>query len=99
MDLQQVWTNTPSHFKAYALVIPTGRKWLVSLCSKIPVEDHIVLPISDTLTRITNETRQVPGPRKCLPPKDPNDDEEDEEDEQDEPEEEEPAVIREPDEC
>jgi hypothetical protein len=35
-----------------------------------------------------------------LPPKDPNDDEEDEEDEQDEPEkEEEPAVVREPDEC
>jgi len=64
-DLQQVWTNTPSHFKAYALVIPTGRKWLVSLCWKksseqtdpLPVEDHIVLPISDTLTRITNETR------------------------------------------
>jgi hypothetical protein len=35
-----------------------------------------------------------------LPPEDPNDDEEDEEDEQDEPEkEEEPAVVREPDEC
>ena len=34
-----------------------------------------------------------------LPPNDPNDDEEDEEDEQDEPEAEEPAVVREPDEC
>jgi hypothetical protein len=35
-----------------------------------------------------------------LPPKDPDDDDEDEGDEQDKPEEEEdPAVIREPDEC
>jgi hypothetical protein len=34
-----------------------------------------------------------------LPPKDPDDDEEDEEDEREPEKEEQPAVIREPDEC
>ncbi len=34
-----------------------------------------------------------------LPPKDPNDNDEDEEDEDEDEEHEEPAVIREPDEC
>ena len=94
-DLQQVWTRIPSYFKAYALVIPTRRKWLVCWCWKKsseqidlpPLKDHIVLPVSDTLARITNETNQR-GHQKWhtnLPPKDPNDDEEDEEGEQDEP--------------
>ena len=61
-DLQLVWTRIPSDFKAYALLIPVGRKWLVSWCWKkssdqihsLPMKGHIVLPVSDTLTRITN---------------------------------------------
>ena len=63
-DLQLVWTRIPSDFKAYAIIIPAGRKWLVSWCWKkssdqidsLPMKGHIVLPVSDTLTRITNET-------------------------------------------
>ena len=108
-DLQQVWTRIPSYFKAYALVTPTRRKWLVSWCwmksseqiDLLPLKDHIVLSVSDTLARITNETNQRGHPKRHinLPPKDPNDDDEDEEDDQDEPKEEEPAVVREPDEC
>jgi hypothetical protein len=43
-DLQLVWTRIPNDFKAYAIIIPAG------------VKGHIVLPVSDTLTRITNET-------------------------------------------
>jgi hypothetical protein len=31
-DLQLVWTTIPSDFKAYAIIIPAGRKWLVSWC-------------------------------------------------------------------
>jgi hypothetical protein len=66
-DLQLVWTRIPSDFKAYAIIIPAGRKWLVSWCWKkssdqiesLPMKDHIVLPVSDTVTRITNETKQV----------------------------------------
>jgi hypothetical protein len=66
-DLQLVWTRIPSDFKAYAIMIPAGRKWLVSWCWKksldqidsLPMKDHIVLPVSDTLTRITNETTRV----------------------------------------
>jgi hypothetical protein len=57
----------PGHFKAYAIVIPTGRKWLVSWCWKksseevdpLAAEDYIVLPVSDTVTRITNETKRI----------------------------------------
>jgi hypothetical protein len=30
-DLQQVWGRMPSHFKAYAIIIPTSGEWLVSL--------------------------------------------------------------------
>lgn len=66
-DLQLVWTRIPSDFKAYAIIIPAGRKWLVSWCWKrssdqidsLPMKGHIVLPVSDTLTRITNETKRV----------------------------------------
>jgi hypothetical protein len=29
-DLQQIWGGVPRHFKAFAIVIPTDRKWLVS---------------------------------------------------------------------
>jgi hypothetical protein len=66
----------------------------------LPLKDHIVLSVSDTPARITNETNQR-GHQMIqinLPPKDPNDDDEDEEDDQDEPKEDEPAVVREPDE-
>ena len=63
-DLQLVWTRIPNDFKAYAILIPAGGKWLVSWCWKrssdqidlLPMKGHIVLPVSDTLTRITNET-------------------------------------------
>ena len=65
-DLQRVWERLPSHFKAYAIVIPTSRRWLVSWCWKksseqinpLPAEGHIVLPVSDTLARITNEANR-----------------------------------------
>ena len=66
-DLQQVWGRMPSHFKAYAIIIPTSREWLVSWCWKSstetidphPMEDHIILPVSDILARVTTETKQV----------------------------------------
>src|SRR5437762_12720501 len=66
-DLQLVWTRIPSDFKAYTIIIPAGRKWLVSWCWKKssdqidspPMKGHIVLPVSDTLTRITNESKRV----------------------------------------
>ena len=68
-DLQQVWGRMPSHFKAYAIIIPTSREWLVSWCWKsstetidpLPMEDHIILPVSDILARVTTETKQVRG--------------------------------------
>jgi len=68
-DLQQVWGRMPSHFKAYVIIIPTSRKWLVSWCWKsstetidpLPMEDHIILPVSDILARVTTETKQVRG--------------------------------------
>jgi hypothetical protein len=68
-DLQQVWGGMPSQFKAYAIIIPTRREWLVSWCWKrstetidpLPTEDHFILPVSDILARFTNETRQVRG--------------------------------------
>jgi hypothetical protein len=63
-ELQLVWTRMPGDFKAYAVIIPAGSKWLVSWCWKksfeqidpYPANDYIVLPVSDTLARITNET-------------------------------------------
>jgi hypothetical protein len=65
-DPQQVWGRMPSHFKAYAIIIPTSREWLVSWCWKsstetidpLPMEDHIILPVSDILARVTTETKQ-----------------------------------------
>jgi hypothetical protein len=68
-DLQQVWGRMPSHFKAYAIIIPTSREWLVSWCWKsstetidpLPMEDHIILPVSEILARVTTETKQVRG--------------------------------------
>jgi hypothetical protein len=64
-DLQLVWI--PSDFKAYAIIIPAARKWLVSWCWKksseqidpFPADDYIILPVSETLARITNETKRV----------------------------------------
>ncbi len=66
-ELQQIWGEIPRHFKAYAIVIPTNRKWLVSWCwmraakeiDPFPVEDQIILPVSDILDRVTAETKQV----------------------------------------
>jgi hypothetical protein len=59
-DLQRVWERIPSRFKAYAILIPTNRKWLLSWCwttstakiDPIRVEGHIVLPVSDIFTRV-----------------------------------------------
>jgi hypothetical protein len=67
-DLQLVWTRIPTDFKTYAIIITAGRRWLVSCCWKkssdqidmLPMKGHIVLPVSDTLTRITNETAPLP---------------------------------------
>jgi hypothetical protein len=64
-DLQLVWTRIPSDFKAYAIIIPAGRKWLVSWCwmrpaaeiDPFPVEDQIILPVSDILDRVADETK------------------------------------------
>jgi hypothetical protein len=63
-DLQLIWEGIPRHFKAYAIVIPTNRKLLVSWCwtrpaaeiDPFPVEDQIILPVSDILDRVTDET-------------------------------------------
>jgi hypothetical protein len=68
-DLQQVWGRMPGHFKAYAIIIPTSREWLVSWCWKsstetidpLAMEDYIILPVSDILARVTTETKQVRG--------------------------------------
>ena len=56
----------PSSFKAYAIVIPTTRKWLVSWCWKTSIEktdplsiEGIVLPVSDILAHVMDETKQV----------------------------------------
>jgi hypothetical protein len=66
-ELHQIWEITPSSFKAYAILIPTSRKWLVSWCWKattekidpLTVEDHIILPVSHILARVMDETKQV----------------------------------------
>jgi hypothetical protein len=68
-DLQQIWSRIPSSFKAYLILIPTRRKWLVSwlwkpsteAIDRLPVQDQIILPVSDILARVTDETRQVRG--------------------------------------
>jgi hypothetical protein len=68
-DLQQIWARIPSSFKAYLILIPTRRKWLVSwlwkpsteAIDRLPVQDHIILPVSDVLARVTDDTRQVRG--------------------------------------
>jgi hypothetical protein len=68
-DLQQIWSRIPSSFKAYLILIPTRRKWLVSwlwkpsteAIDRLPVQDHIILPVSDILARVTDETKQVRG--------------------------------------
>jgi hypothetical protein len=66
-DLHLIWEGMPRHFKAYAVVIPTNRKWLVSWCwmrpaaeiDPFPVEDQIILPVSDILDRVAYETIRV----------------------------------------
>jgi hypothetical protein len=68
-DLQLTWARIPSSFKAYAILIPTGRKWLVSWCWKtstekidpLQVEGAMILPVSAILGRIANETKQARG--------------------------------------
>ena len=67
-DLQQIWAGTISNqYKAYAVVIPNKqKKWLVIWCWKLSTEEvdpspqgHIILPISDILARVTNDTEQA----------------------------------------
>jgi len=67
-DLQQIWTETiANQYKAYAIVIPNKqKKWLVIWCWKVSTEEidpsaqsYIILPVSDILARVTNETEQV----------------------------------------
>ena len=67
-DLQQIWAGTISNqYKAYAVVIPNRqKKWLVIWCWKVSSEEidpspgsHIILPISDILARINNDTEQA----------------------------------------
>ena len=67
-DLQQIWETIPSRFKAYAMVIPTGRKWLVSwfwtrslAIDRPAMEGHIILPVSDILERLTDESKRARG--------------------------------------
>ena len=66
-DLQQIWAGTISNqYKAYAVVIPNRqKKWLVIWCWKVSTEEidpsaqsYIILPVSDILARVTNETEQ-----------------------------------------
>jgi hypothetical protein len=67
-DLQQIWGATVSnHYKAYAILIPNKQnKWLVFSCWTASTEEieppapgHIILPVSDILARVTNETEQA----------------------------------------
>jgi hypothetical protein len=68
-DLQQIWARIPSSFKAYAIIIPTNRKWLVSWwwnrsrieIDTFSVEDEIILPVSEILARVTDEAKQARG--------------------------------------
>jgi hypothetical protein len=67
-DLQQIWAGTISNqYKAYAIIIPNNqKKWLLIWCWKVSTEEidpssqsHIILPISDILARVTNDTEQA----------------------------------------
>jgi len=67
-DLQQVWAGTISNqYRAYAVIIPNKqKKWLAIWYWKVLTEEinpspqsHIVLPISDILARVTNDTEQA----------------------------------------
>ena len=67
-DLQQIWEEAISNrYKAYAIVIPKNqRKRLVFWCWKASTEkiaphaqDHIMLPVSDILARVTDQTKQT----------------------------------------
>jgi hypothetical protein len=67
-DLQQIWAGTISNqYKAYAIVIPNKqKKWLVIWCWKVSTEEidpssqsHIILPISDILAHVANDTEQA----------------------------------------
>jgi hypothetical protein len=67
-DLQEIWAGAISNqYKAYALVIPNKQnKWLVFWSWKVSTEEidpspqsYIVLPVSDILARVTNETEQA----------------------------------------
>jgi hypothetical protein len=67
-DLQQIWGEAISNrYKAYAIVIPNkGGKRLVFWCwmaSKERIgstaQGHIVLPVSDILARVTDQTKQA----------------------------------------
>ena len=67
-ELQQIWAGTiANQYKAYAIVIPNKqKKWMVIWCWKVTTEEidpspqsHIILPISDILACITNDTEQA----------------------------------------
>ena len=67
-DLQQIWGEAISkQYKAYAIVIPNKqKKWLVFWCWKTLTEEiepttrgDIILPVSDILARVANQTKQA----------------------------------------
>ena len=67
-DLQQIWGEAISkQYKAYAIVIPNKqKKWLVFCCWKTSTEEikptargDIILPVSDILARVANQTKQA----------------------------------------
>jgi hypothetical protein len=67
-DLQEIWAGTISNqYKAYAILIPNKQnKWLLVWCWKVSTEEidpspqsYIILPVSDILARVTNETTQA----------------------------------------
>jgi hypothetical protein len=67
-DLQEIWAGTISNqYKAYAILIPNKQnKWLLVWCWKVSTEEidpspqsYIILPVSDILARVTNETEQA----------------------------------------
>src|SRR5262252_8477979 len=66
--LQQIWGEAISkRYKAYAIVIPNKqKKWLVFWCWKTLTEEiepttrgDIILPVSDILARVANQTKQA----------------------------------------
>ena len=67
-ELQQIWAGTiANQYRAYAVIIPNKqKKWMVIWCWKVTTEEinpspqsHIILPISDILSRVANHTEQV----------------------------------------